>query len=295
MNTETTAYMSQSQMSGEQRIQRILVPTDFEDASLHAFEYALQLAKILGAELKLLHVYQDVQANETYIPPSFVASLRKEKTDKAYKQLDEYVTAAQAKEEAVQVSCMLRSGRAAPEIVEAASEANSDLIIMGTEGSQSRSAHILGSVAAEAIQRAGCPVLIVPTSAEIKPIGNMMYALGLESNDPAVIGHLSWLADAIGSKLICTNIQAQEPTWQEIDWTCIEMLEKWEERGRLAFAIHQREEVIQGLMSFIEDYKIDLIVMKTHHHRIGAGQDSNSLTQKMLMATAVPLLVFREQ
>lgn len=295
MNTETKASMSYSQMAREQQIQRILVPTDFSDSSLHAFEYALQLASVLGAEVKLLHIYQDIQANETYIPPNFVASLRKEKTDKAYAQLDEYLTVAQAKAEDIKVSCMLRSGRAAPEIVEAALEENIDLIIMGTEGSQSREAHILGSVAAEVIQRAGSPVLIIPTSAEIKPIENMMYALGLEANDPTIIKHLSWLSDAIGSTLICTNIQAQEPTWQEVDWTCVEMLEAWEERGRLAFAIHQTEEVIQGLISFVKDYQIDLIVMKTHHHRIGAGKDSSSLTQKMLMATAVPLLVFREQ
>src|SRR5436190_22459853 len=39
-------------------MQKILFPTDFSKASLNAFTYALHLAKNIGAEIVVLHVYE---------------------------------------------------------------------------------------------------------------------------------------------------------------------------------------------------------------------------------------------
>jgi nucleotide-binding universal stress UspA family protein len=50
-------------------MKKILFPTDFSENSLHAFGYALQLAKKLGAEIITLHVYpEDVLPYSEYAP-----------------------------------------------------------------------------------------------------------------------------------------------------------------------------------------------------------------------------------
>ena len=288
--------MPKTGISPPKVIQQILVPTDFSETSHNAFEYAVHIAEMLDAKLVLLHVYQDISANLAYMPATFVSALREEKIEKAYAHLDEYLAEVQqhVKKE-VRASSYLRSGRSAPEIVQAADKLDVDLIIMGTQGAKSPSEHILGSIAAEVIQRADCPVLAVPNTVTYQPLRNIMYALGLESNDPAVIKDLNVLTEALGANLICTNVRSEEAKWQSIDWTCLEKLEEWESEGKLAFSVYQTEDIVQGLKTFVADHKVDLLAMKTHKYPIGMGKDSNSLTRKMLLETKIPLLAFHDR
>ena len=55
-------------------MKRILFPTDFSETANNAFEYALEMAKHLGAEFIVLHVYDS--PNLTYEGcPSSIASI----------------------------------------------------------------------------------------------------------------------------------------------------------------------------------------------------------------------------
>jgi len=62
---------------------RILVPTDFSAGSEYACQYALQVAKKLSAEVKILHVYEnpivDVSVKESATFEAYALHLRKER------------------------------------------------------------------------------------------------------------------------------------------------------------------------------------------------------------------------
>jgi len=57
----------------------------------------------------------------------------------------------------------VRQGSAAPEICSVARKGKYELIIMGTHGRGGMDYAMLGSVAERVVQRAPCPVLVVPT------------------------------------------------------------------------------------------------------------------------------------
>lgn len=288
--------MSEMTSKTEPNVHRILVPIDFSTASHNAFEYAMHVAESLEAKLILLHVYQDVPVGVDYMPEGLVSALREEKKGKAYSLLDEYLAESQvvARKSIQAISC-LRSGKPASEIVQAATELNSDMIIMGTQGANSPAEHILGSITAEVLQRASCPVLAIPAKFRYRPIERVMYALGLEANDPSVIQNLANISSSLGASLICANIQTGKAEWQDIDWTCLETLEEWEKDGKIAFSINQADEVLKGLVNFIEDQKIDLIALKMHKHPLALNQNKPILSRELLMTTEIPLLAFPEQ
>ncbi|MFY9549574.1 MAG: universal stress protein [Thermoanaerobaculia bacterium] len=137
---------------------RILVATDFSEASAPAVTLAVKLAKSWGAQLLAAHVY-----DEPHLPELSFAHVRlyeeyerKIKADAA-RQLGEI--AGHARAEGVETEELLLRGFADEAIVQAARESHADLIVMGTHGRRGAGRFFLGSVAARVVATAPCPVL----------------------------------------------------------------------------------------------------------------------------------------
>ena len=143
-----------------QIFRRILLATDFSEASIPAVELAVKLAKSLRAQLLAAHVY-----DEPRLPDLSFAHVRlyeeyetKVRADAA-RQLGEVAT--RAREEGVETEELLLRGFADEAIVQAALESAADLILMGTHGRRGVGRLFLGSVATRVIATAPCPVLTV--------------------------------------------------------------------------------------------------------------------------------------
>ena len=139
---------------------RILVATDFSDASAPAVELAVELAKSWGAQLLAAHVYEDPR-----LPDLSFAHVRlyeeyesKVKADAA-RQLGE--VAGRARSKGVETEELLLRGFADEAIVRAAGETAADLILMGTHGRRGAGRFFLGSVATRVIATAPCPVMTI--------------------------------------------------------------------------------------------------------------------------------------
>jgi nucleotide-binding universal stress UspA family protein len=136
----------------------ILVPIDFSDHSLRALPYALGLAEMYGAEVKLLYVSEPaLQVSDMAWVGVDEEVLKGEHVDDALDHLERIIRDHIRSE--VTAQAVVRSGDAVDEIIQFAEEVDVDLIVMATHG-RSGLAHILmGSTAEQIIRRASCPVL----------------------------------------------------------------------------------------------------------------------------------------
>lgn len=142
-------------------LKRILVPTDFSEHSKNALRYAAAFADKFGAQIHLLHVFQDLAIFQpdavTAAPPALPP--RDALLAAARTALEQSIEECPIK--GVPVHPEVREGAAQEEIVVFAREKNIDLIIMGTHG-RGWLAHVLmGSVAEKVVRKAPCPVLTV--------------------------------------------------------------------------------------------------------------------------------------
>ena len=130
-------------------LHRILYCTDFSDASENAFANAVALAAEYKAELTQLHVLEGV-SDSADIEIEIV---------KAMQSLEKRIPPETRK------SCttkgVVRIGKAYQQIVELASESQTDLIVMGVRGRHSIDRAIFGSTTYRVIQLGPCPVLVV--------------------------------------------------------------------------------------------------------------------------------------
>lgn len=142
----------------EMKLNKILVPIDFSDYSKSALRYAVNFAKLFNAEIILIYVVEPV-----IYPPDFsmgqiaIPTVTTEFDDRAKEELNKL-----AKNEIPQqlkVSIIIRTGKPFVEIIDTASEADVDLIIIATHGHSGVEHILFGSTAEKVVRKAPCPVL----------------------------------------------------------------------------------------------------------------------------------------
>jgi len=137
---------------------RILLPVDFSEASKPAMECAIDLARHDGAEIHLLHVFQEV------MPPSFYAAgdafqWDPDLKDRCKASMNDLLSDFSL--EGLIVKKLVREGKTCQTIVETAKDEKIDLIVMGTHGLSGLPHIFLGSVTERVLRRAECQVLAV--------------------------------------------------------------------------------------------------------------------------------------
>ena len=135
---------------------RILLTTDGSPVIERALLYAEHLARIEQAEIIVLHAYDPP---ERYAEVAGFDQLVERYEAIARALVDEVVSELQ--EDGVAARGEIRAGQAADMILATAREYDIDLIVMGLRGNGSFQS-ILGSISAQVLRAAHCPVLQIP-------------------------------------------------------------------------------------------------------------------------------------
>ncbi len=139
-------------------IRSVFVATDFSDTAAMALERAVEIARAHEARMVLFHVTLDPAAagSSLYVlPPDFHDRLREASMDR----LDEI--AQQVRSQGLEVKSELQIGPARPTLLAGMRKHRPDLAVLGTRGLSGFAHLLLGSVAAEVLRGASCPVLTV--------------------------------------------------------------------------------------------------------------------------------------
>lgn len=152
--------------------QNILVATDFTENSDHAFKHAVLLARLHDAKIHLLHVIPQIEP--VYMSSMLgqekkLESIRKQheqaSLDVIKQQLDKFVQVELADYPTDQKrfdGAKVAIGNPMLLILATAEEVNADVIVMGKHSKGMLEHAFLGSVAEKVLQRAKCPIFVIP-------------------------------------------------------------------------------------------------------------------------------------
>jgi nucleotide-binding universal stress UspA family protein len=162
-------------------VKRILVPIDFSDVTPSVIDLARQLAKALGAEIRLIHV-KELTAGATRgslgyglagIPelapmsgvpvPGFQPMPETTVEDEGQKS-KLVGWQEQIAQDGIKVSLHEPTGAVAEEILNQADEFDADLIVMGTHGHGAMYNLLVGSATKGVLKHSTRPVLLLPGS-----------------------------------------------------------------------------------------------------------------------------------
>lgn len=146
-------------------IRKILYATDLSENALYAFGCAVQIARKFAAKITVIHVSERVsgalgdwvkeQTEEEEIAHS-VETIR-DRLGQFCAVMDEDITCLD-----VVSNVLLRIGEPADEILRAAREESSDIIVLGTHSKGFLNNAVLGSVSRKVLYRSLRPVFLVP-------------------------------------------------------------------------------------------------------------------------------------
>ncbi len=149
---------------------KILCPIQFEDSEHIALTLAAQMAKDMDATVYLLHVVLIMQAVDA---PEPAVTANKSAEDAARLKLqgiaDEKLAGLKF-EVVTRVAGPVDTSRA---VLEAATDLDTDLIILKTHGRHGLAHFVMGSVAEQVVRRAHCSVLTLTSAAKERHLGSM--------------------------------------------------------------------------------------------------------------------------
>ncbi len=147
---------SQRRGSSFPKMERILVPIDFSGSSKQALEYAVTFARRFKAKLVLLHVVD-------LYPVDYMLGITRDvdESTRVVAQAETKLGILARRCGVAATETMVRLGKPYQEIINAARERRSQLVIMGTHGYTGFLHFELGSTAERVLRTAPCPVLVV--------------------------------------------------------------------------------------------------------------------------------------
>jgi nucleotide-binding universal stress UspA family protein len=187
---------------------KILLPIDFSDASMIAFDHAVEFAKKFNSELFLIHVLENsFFIHDIFLPQTKVISLENlsEIAEAKLSQLCENTK----KQHGLTITYSVLQGKVAKEIVNAAKDNNCDIIIMGTHGSSGMEEFFIGSNAERVVVNAHCPVLTIQPFREAFGFKKILLPIDNSPSSRQKVAHATKMAKEFGAMILLVGLLSE--------------------------------------------------------------------------------------
>lgn len=269
-------------------IKSILFPTDFSENSKNTTKFAIEIARLTGAKLNLLHVYEvpysTMTANEQDIADN--PTIEDDSREDSRKQLKSIIDENSLKNHPHRV--YLREGSLIGAIEEVSKIESVDLIIIGQKG-ESKSNTLFGSNCLKIIINTPCPVLTVPSGVVYNHFHHITHLTDLSSEDDKRPEQLQQFSDLFNASVTLLHIGEVGLTAK--DKNKKEHLLSSISHDDMNYYMIQNDDLISGIQEFLNDHKVDVLVMKIKSTSIFHQLFNNSLTEQMMTYSKLPLLV----
>lgn len=263
-------------------MKKILVPTDFSPNAEKALNYAVQIAKRNGGEIQLVHGVETQKIEE--------ATLEAEKNMALIKK-------SISETESVTVNSKIYADSSVNSITTAIFEYKPDLVVMGTLGSSGVKELIYGSRTGTIIGKSPVPVLAIPLLSEWSVPKKILVAVNefsIKEKMTAPVFEIAGLYNALVQVAVFTDtdddyVEDFEEHKRKITAFGTRLKEQFPNTE--IFAVHLAgKHFRETLQNWINENKVDMLVMLTHRRNLIGSIFNSSMTKKMSYHTNIPLL-----
>lgn len=273
-------------------MKRILFPTDFSETSFNAFRYALELAKIMQAEILVLHTYEPTSFNSARISAKeldeFKHNVEVEKLEKLNSHFEDFNNIAKEMESSgIRYYFSLELGYLLPIIQQKLYENEFSLIVMGTNNDKGLEAAILGSNTYSVIAHTQTPVLCVPKLAKFKKINKMAFSTLLSPKEETALKYFLEICQRSNSEPRFVYIDNKKRDLENVIAT---WKQSFESKKTQLDIIHGTN-IVQEMVDYTIREEIDVFTTVKRHRKFLESLFTSSFTKKISNVIHIPLLV----
>lgn len=268
-------------------MKKLLVPCDFSQPSLNAFQFALDVAaQSPNSTVHVLHVVELPVLHDSVLMPvlSFEQDLFDELKEKAEKEFE--IIDKKYNKDGVNVITEVQFGKISSMIQQYAKDQAIDTIIMGSHGVKGMRELFIGSNAEKVVRNASIPVLVIKGRFK-GPIKHIVFPNTLETEDQEdLVLKVKALQNVFGAHLHIVWINT--PLNFTSDTETTQRLKEFVKRFQFKnYTINTFNHVNpeQGILDYTQAMDADLIAMGTHGRKGVAHMFHGSLTESLVNHT----------
>ncbi|MBJ2125987.1 MULTISPECIES: universal stress protein [unclassified Flavobacterium] len=276
-------------------MKKILFPTDFSDAATNAFVHALEFAKVVNAELILLHTFEIPVYDSQFFPENYASIYSSIELAKFEMFKDEIPKlrqiAAERKLEDIVIKHRLMDGDLIYNLKNAVEEDQVDFVIMGTNSASDWTKFFTGSNTESVISGVEVPVLCIPIDAKYKKVKTIGFTTRYREKDKKELKKILKIAKKTGAKVKSLYVKTSNSDVSE------EVRKEWEKEfseENVEFLVLPSDDVKETILDFILYKDIDILTTITHKRSFFESLFDSSFSKKIAKEVTIPILVMHE-
>ncbi|MEG1025529.1 universal stress protein [Flavobacterium plurextorum] len=276
-------------------MKKILFPTDFSEAATNAFVHALEFAKIVKAELVLLHTFEIPVYDSQFFPENYASIYSSIELAKFEMFKDEIpklrAIAAERNLEDIVIKHRLMDGDLIYNLKNAVEEDQIDFVIMGTSGASDWTKFFTGSNTNSVISGVDVPVLCIPADAKFKKIKTIGFTTRYREKDKEVLKKILKIAKKTDAKVKSLYVRSSDT---DVADATIKEWEKEFAAENVEFLVLPSDEIKETILDFILYKDIDILTTITHKRSFFESIFESSFSKKITKEVSIPVLIMHE-
>lgn len=274
---------------------KILVPTDYSETADNALLYALNLCKMYGGEILVLHSYKlSIHALKNSTNTLEIAEL--DRTLDAFEHFKEKVVKMRLLAENndlrdVDMKFILEQGELVQNVQDVISKEAIDLVVMGTTGKSGFDNKIFGSITSAVIKNVTVPVLSIPHLCKFEGIDAVGFTTLYDAEEAALLKNFTPLAKEHQIDIYCIHVNKGKQNKSD------EEIELWKsvfQKEPVFFIEKLGNKVFKSIVETLDEHSIDVVSCITRNKSFIDRLFEGSVAEKLSYHKRVPLLTFHE-
>jgi len=272
-----------------------MVPIDFSETSMLALEHAQFLAKKINAEITLIHVHETNSFSNPLKSLLFKGSSDKKTIDESVeKQLNDL--AEKTRKEVTNVNVVFKNedAKVYKQIVDAATQLGSQLIIMGARGTKAGDKSSGGANAFRVVASAPCPVITLNKDSGKKGIKNIVLPIDTSRETREKVDEAIYMAQLFDSTIhICAVTSSDDEVVYNHLKKVSQQVQTFIEKDKISCTndFFPKANITNSTLALAKKVEADLIIIMTE-------QETTSLfmgpyAQQMINQSEFPVLSIR--
>lgn len=278
-------------MNKDFNVKKILIPFDFSDTAALSLDHAVNMAKIMKAEIVLLHIVETVTLPSSI---SHAFSGFEKKVESASNEKLQELADSLHLQHGVPVYILTDVGKIYKQITHTADQAHIDLIIMGTHGAEGHK-YSIGSNTTRVVQESPCPVLAVQQHAKTLGFQKIILPIDDSPESRQKVNHALEIARLFNGEVLVVGLMSSESEEYLRKFRIkIEQVDDWLNEHGIRSTAHfvKSDDRAKTTLKFAEENNGDLIIIMTEQEGIFNSLMGN-YASKIINHSKIPVMTVR--
>lgn len=272
---------------------KIIVPTDFSEASFNAYNFAHQLVKGMKGVIKLTHIYypSSVDIQQFTALDEEAEKVHREKLDNLVDTLNQDWIGSFLSEPMVEG--IFKIGFPGMELESLTKEDNT-VMVMGTTGEGDAFKRVFGSLSMDMIENSHCPLFLVPPDKTFPTIKELVLLSESLKNDATHFLYLGDLCTKLNINLRVVHLKTGKDEEYDLG-DAIKIIENYFPGLNYVIDVSDTDDVFASVQKLITESESNIVALSVKKRNFFEKIFHKSMTEFAALHSVCPVLILPQE